>query len=59
MNTAYSGSGSAAAKARLGFGIMTKKTLSFDLDEIRMQQPQKHTADPKVAVLTMILTEDI
>jgi hypothetical protein len=59
MNTASSRSGSASAKARLGFGIMTKKKLPYDLVEIRMQQPQKNTADPVVAVLTMILTADI
>ncbi len=55
MKTAPSGSDSAAAKARLGFGIMTKKTLPFD----PVAAAAKNTADPVVTVLTMILMADI
>jgi hypothetical protein len=48
-----------SGRSQVGISNMTKKKLPYDLVEIRMQQPQKNTADPVVSVLTMILTADI
>jgi hypothetical protein len=59
MNTAFIRVRLRSGRSQVGIRNMTKKKLPFDLVEIWMLQPQKNTADPVVALLTMILTADI